>query len=193
MTGGEFGVDMNLHPGSVSSAMIDPNSADAQLRIQPIALDDAGPLFDLAETDRQRLRVWFEWVDATTKLEHMETFVRRAIEERNRRASVHFVILENEKPCGIVGAHRIDETLKVAEVGYWIAKAAEGKGLVSASCRRLIALLFQEYAIDLVEIRAARENERSIAVARGLGFDDVAQSGDDRKRFTLTRSAYESR
>jgi ribosomal-protein-serine acetyltransferase len=64
---------------------------------------------------------------------------------------------------------RIDPARYSAELGYWIEAGHEGRGLVTRSCEVLIAELVSR-GVQRAVIRTAAENERSLAVARRLGF-----------------------
>ncbi|MGN9776976.1 GNAT family N-acetyltransferase [Micromonospora sp. H33] len=63
-----------------------------------------------------------------------------------------------------------DAALGLCEVGCWLEPAAEGRGLVSRAVTRLVDWAVHERGIQRVEWRCNARNERSIAVARRLGF-----------------------
>ena len=57
-----------------------------------------------------------------------------------------------------------------SELGYWIARDAEGRGLVTRACHALIGVAFDELGLHRVEIRCMAENARSRRVPERLGF-----------------------
>ncbi len=161
--------------------------------IRLVSKEDAESLFALVEAGRERLRPWLPWVDKTTTLRDVEEFVSRVTEERERGESVHFVILDEGEVSGVVGAHRIDEKKRVAEIGYWLRIESEGKGVVTLSCEQLIKVLFESYKIDTIEIRAMTGNERSQNVAAGLGFVKRGIDYSSQYIFTMSRACYYDR
>jgi ribosomal-protein-serine acetyltransferase len=56
------------------------------------------------------------------------------------------------------------------EIGYWISAKFEGNGIITHSCKALIAYAFNELKLNRVEIRCATENGRSRAIPERLGF-----------------------
>jgi ribosomal-protein-serine acetyltransferase len=65
---------------------------------------------------------------------------------------------------------RVDMMDQKAEVGYWIDRDAEGRGIVTRACERFLAFAFEDLGLHRVELLAATGNERSRAVAERLGM-----------------------
>lgn len=61
------------------------------------------------------------------------------------------------------------------EIGYWIHPAHTGRGLVTEAVRALVHQAFALPGVDHVEIIHDQANTRSGAVARRLGFTEVAR------------------
>lgn len=68
---------------------------------------------------------------------------------------------------GVVGGDPDD---RVAEVGYWVAPAARGRGVATAAVRLLARWLFEEAGSARVVLVVATDNAASQAVARKAGF-----------------------
>jgi ribosomal-protein-serine acetyltransferase len=56
------------------------------------------------------------------------------------------------------------------EIGCWLEPAAEGRGLITAACRMLLAYAFEERGLHRAEWRCRADNARSSAVAARLGM-----------------------
>jgi ribosomal-protein-serine acetyltransferase len=57
-----------------------------------------------------------------------------------------------------------------AEIGYWLDKDTQGKGIITRATTTLVTYAFQEYGLNKVEIHAAVGNKKSRAVPERLGF-----------------------
>ncbi len=74
--------------------------------------------------------------------------------------------------------HNLDQVNRKAEIGYWIAKEFEGKGIITAACRKLITYAFEELELNRVAICAAVGNEKSRAIPERLGFLEEGRARD---------------
>lgn len=63
-----------------------------------------------------------------------------------------------------------DATSGTCEVGVWVEPSAEGKGLVTAACTRMIDWAIGERGMVRVEWRTSPDNARSKALAARLGM-----------------------
>ena len=79
-------------------------------------------------------------------------------------------IFNNGVLIGGVGMHTWDQDVKKAQLGYWISKDHEGKGIVTDSLRQFIHFLFEKTGLNKIEIFFSPANKRSAAVAERLGF-----------------------
>lgn len=71
---------------------------------------------------------------------------------------------------GVIDLHEINRTNGNAQIGYWLTKQAEGRGLMSRACRAVLGMAFGALALERVEIRCAVGNHRSCAIPERLGF-----------------------
>jgi ribosomal-protein-serine acetyltransferase len=129
-------------------------------------LGDAESVFAEVDQNRERLRDWLPWVDATRSPDDMRTFLERCAASEGK-----------EMPFGIyvdgVLAGNVGLTLRDAgegEIGYWIAASWEGRGLVTRASRALLGYAFEQLGLRRVQLCAAAENARSRAVAGRLGM-----------------------
>lgn len=67
------------------------------------------------------------------------------------------------------------------EIGYWIDRAHEGRGLVTEAAGALTRVALEIHGVRRVEIRCDPENARSAAVPRRLGFTHDATLRRDQR------------
>ncbi|MFT4213812.1 MAG: GNAT family N-acetyltransferase [Microbacterium sp.] len=73
--------------------------------------------------------------------------------------------------AGMVGLHRLDDS-GAGEIGYWMAPAQRGRGLLTEASQAVIDWGFSAEGLSLtrIEWRAVAGNVASARVARALGF-----------------------
>ena len=143
---------------------------DDRTRLRPLELTDAGMLFTMVDANRTYLRRWMSWVDGTLSDQDTLAFIERSLGERDSGVAFEFVIERETEPCGVIGLNRIDNQNRIGSLGYWLREDRQGLGLVTASCRVLIRLGFDELHLNRITLAAAIDNQRSRAVAERLGF-----------------------
>jgi len=143
---------------------------DDDLLLRTYQVDDADGLFIAINNSRKHLHTWLEWVDKTTKQEHSLQFIQQSLHQLNMQETLALGIFYNGKIIGGVGMHHWDQQVKRAQVGYWISKEHEGKGIISKSLLKFIDHLFEKIGLNKIEIHFVPANKRSANVARRLAF-----------------------
>jgi ribosomal-protein-serine acetyltransferase len=140
----------------------------------------APEVFALADRDRDFLRPWLPWVDATQTEDDSLAFIRSTLEQFASGDAVTAGMWLEGRFAGVIGTHRINRLYNKVELGYWVGESFQGKGVVTDSCRRMITYLFEERELNRVEIHCAVENEKSIAIPKRLGFklEGTLRDGD---------------
>jgi ribosomal-protein-serine acetyltransferase len=130
---------------------------------------DAEEAFAVVDRERDRLREWLPWVDATTTVAIEREFLL-GIELANADGTgLHTTIRIDGGFAGFVGL-RVFPLRRCAEVGYWLAGSAVGRGVMVRAVAGLVDLAVGPLDMHRVELLAATGNERSRAVAERLGF-----------------------
>jgi ribosomal-protein-serine acetyltransferase len=132
--------------------------------------EDAAELFATVNENRAHLRPWLIWVDGTQKEEHSLEYIRAARQEQYDQQSVAFGIFKQGTLIGGLGMHQWDQRLRKAQVGYWLVKSEEGKGILSLCARVFLDYLFDQLQLNKIELHYLPGNVRSGAVAARLGF-----------------------
>jgi ribosomal-protein-serine acetyltransferase len=127
---------------------------------------DAEEAFAEVDQNRDRLRDWLPWVDGTRSPDDIRAFIERCRASEGRQRS--FGIYVDGVLAGNIGLSLDDDD--AGEVGYWIAGAFEGRGLVTEAVRALLRHGFEELGLRRMQLTAAVENERSRAIAERLSM-----------------------
>ena len=129
----------------------------------------AEELYELIDHDRERLRTWLIFVERAVSLDAERIFAKSGLKQFADGRGFHCGVVYKGRLAGGVGILPIDQKNRSTEIGYWLGEEAEGKGLITASCRALLDHCFGEMGINRVTFRAAPGNERSLAVIGRLG------------------------
>ena len=154
---------------------IDWNLGDG-VSVRTFVLDDDQELFELVEANRDRLHAWMPWEPTTTAPADTRQFIERGLaSEHDREANGIWI---DGRLAGSIGM-TVNVMDRNAEIGYWIDRRAEGRGIISRACERFCSFAFDELGLHRVAIHAAAGNTRSRAVAERLGMtqEGVARGG----------------
>lgn len=140
------------------------------LRLELAAEKHAKDLFYAVDTNRKHLSNFLPWVDNMQSVTDFKNYLKNCALLYLHGKEVSFVIILDEQIVGRIGLHHLDLHNKNASIGYWLTKNAEGKGIITQSCKVLITYGFQELGLRRIEIKAAVENARSQAIPEKLNF-----------------------
>jgi ribosomal-protein-serine acetyltransferase len=140
-----------------------------------ISLELTGPqhaaaLFEAVDRNRAHLSTFLPWVGQMETAGHMEQYIARCGELYVQGLEASFVILRGQELVGRIGMHHIQPQNRSGAIGYWLTEAAQGQGIITQSCRTLIAYGFTTLHLHRIEIKALMHNTRSQAVPQRLGF-----------------------
>lgn len=103
--------------------------------------------------------------------EDAEFFVAMAEEDLRTGTGVNLLVRDADgRVLGSCGMPRMDARDNRAEVGYWIASDARGRGVATRAARAVCRWAFDEVGLARLGIEAATINPGSNGVARALGF-----------------------
>ena len=133
---------------------------------------DADMLYSLVDQNRTHLREWLPWVDAHGSVKDSYKFIAGEKVKRVEGNSETFGLFRNRKLIGVVGLHEISLDNLCANVGYWIEKESQGKGIADRCTRSLVGYGIGTLQLNRIVWRAAVGNTRSRRVAQRLGFHE---------------------
>jgi ribosomal-protein-serine acetyltransferase len=126
--------------------------------------------YTLMDRDREYLREWLAFVDKTRSEEDWRKFIRASLEQFAATEGFTAGMWEGGNFMGVIGTRKIDWINGKVEIGYWIGRAFQGRGIVTDACRAVVDYLFRELRLNRVEMQCATGNARSAGIPRRLGF-----------------------
>ncbi|MBI2578024.1 MAG: GNAT family N-acetyltransferase [Candidatus Wildermuthbacteria bacterium] len=142
----------------------------SDIELKQLRASNAEALFRLSDKNRKHLRRWLPWVDRTRSVKDSGKFIQESRKRHAEGNGFDLGIWHKEKLIGVIGLHNVSKDSARTEIGYWLSKEMQGKGIMVQSCKALIGYLFDELNFHRVEIRCASENEKSCAIPEKLGF-----------------------
>lgn len=140
-------------------------------RLRPFEESDAGELFALTDRNRAHLEPWLPWVPLTTSPDDSLEFIRATRRQLDDDTGMQLALVDTDgEIAGVAGFHGFDWQNRATTIGYWLAADRQGRGLMTAAVRALVAHAFAERELHRIEIAAAVENARSRAIPERLGF-----------------------
>jgi len=116
------------------------------------------------------LQPWMPWAVDDYSIDSAKEWIHRTLSEFAEDGRFNAIILVDDKTVGTIGFHNLNTGHGSAEIGYWIDKDFEGRGIITRCCRVLIDYLFELRELNRIQINCNVENVRSRAVPERLGF-----------------------
>ena len=139
-------------------------------RLRPERVDDAGEMARAFAEDPQLAVDW--------GIEQLpdEALARKWLGEHaelwEKGEGRHFGIADaaTDALLGGVNFHHIETGHRRAEVGFWLAPWARGRGIGSGAVRAACEWAFDHWQLVRIEMTTLPDNEAALALARKLGF-----------------------
>jgi RimJ/RimL family protein N-acetyltransferase len=148
---------------------------------------DAEAVVEAVNANRDHLRRFLPWAEEPAKVDATAVRFAAAREAFDLGADATYLLFDavTDEVVGTIGLHRRRGPGRI-EIGYWLVADAEGRGLITSCVRELLPICFADATIDIAQIRCHRDNVRSAAIPKRLGFAFVAEE-DDHLVFELHR------
>lgn len=141
---------------------------DDDILLKDIGLEDVEAIFNTIDNERNYLKEWLPFVELTEELSFTHQFVENYL--NSDKLDFTCAIYYQNQFVGIVGLKDTDPDNQKTEIGYWLSKKFEHRGIMVRSCKTLIDYAFNEMKMNRIQIKAATENFKSQHVAERLGF-----------------------
>ena len=136
--------------------------------------DDIELAHEVVLRNQEHLQPYMHWMSPNYSIESTRKFLTDAVTSRKDRKNLGLGIFRGAQLIGSIGFVEFDWVSRKTEIGYWVDREEEGKGIVTRSCRTLIEYAFESLGMNRIEIRCSAENFRSAAVPERLGFKKEA-------------------
>ena len=141
-----------------------------EITIRAISVDDANNFFEWLEANPAYLAEWLEWATSLHSLDDVQAQLAEWTSPEQINSRIGGVILNQGEFVGTVGLNGVGSTHRNSELGYSISENAQGQGIATRACRKVIDIASSETDTHRVMIRAARQNQRSRGIPERLGF-----------------------
>ena len=143
-----------------------------RVALRPYRPGDGAQVWEAIQESLPELRPWMPWAHDHIPPTETEEVIRRFAAQWVLRQHLIVGIWHREtgRFLGSTGLHVIDWEIPWFELGYWVRTSEERKGYVTEAGRLLMRFAFETLGANRLEVRCDTRNERSIAVARRLGF-----------------------
>jgi ribosomal-protein-serine acetyltransferase len=131
---------------------------------------DAEEIAEVVRANLDILKPWMPWATDDYSIESAQAFIKYNLSEFAEKGSFSASIILDGKFVGAVGFHHLDLRNKSTHIGYWLAKEAQGKGIVTRCCGELFDYLFEALELNRIQINCNVENMKSRAIPERLGF-----------------------
>ena len=183
---------------AIDPLLIDlPPLTSERLLLRAPCAGDGVALNEAVVESIDQLKPWMPWAQTLPSVEQSELVCRQMAAHFMQRSDLPMFILEHGtgRLIGGTGLHRFDWSVPRFEIGYWVRRSAQGRGLVTEAVQTLVHFAFDALRARRVEVRMSSANQRSRAVAERCGFklegvlrqDSLGADGEPRDTAVYSR------
>ncbi|KON41283.1 MULTISPECIES: GNAT family N-acetyltransferase [Lactiplantibacillus] len=142
---------------------------------EPLPQSDAPALLALLTANRAQYQYYLPWVAKIQTVADEQRFLTVAQLQLQWSQALNLVIVVEQRVAGMVSCDHFDDNDHSANIGYWLGRPFQGRGVMTAAVRGVCDLGFNQYHRQCLRIRAAVDNQASNAVAQRAGFGFLIQ------------------
>lgn len=143
---------------------------DKHISLRKIIPKDANEIFNTINKERDYLGVWLPFIAETQSINDSIDYIN-AIEKEVEESDISvFTIRQDQEFIGIVGFTKIDSSNRKTEIGYWLSKDYQGKGIMTRCVKEVCDYAFNVNKINRIQIKCSKANDRSKAIPKRLNF-----------------------
>ncbi len=143
---------------------------DENLKLILSQQNHAEEITEVVQENLEQLKLWMPWATDAYSIESAREFIKFNLTQFAANGSFSASIIWEGNFVGGVGFHNLDAKNKSAHIGYWLAKKAQGRGIMTRCCRALFDYMFNDLGLNRVQINCNVENLKSRAIPERFGF-----------------------
>lgn len=160
-----------------------------KIRLERVKTSMAPIIFDAIHENREYLSEWLPFVEHTKQVADTEAFISSI---KDCKINEVYSIWYKENFAGLIGFKDTDVINRKTEIGYWLIKSMQKKGIVTNCVEKLMNLAFKKLKLNRVQIKVANHNLKSEAIPIKLGykFEGIERAGELHNKQFLDLKVY---
>lgn len=143
------------------------------INIRHIKAEDKDAFYHLVQNNKERLADYFPITiekAATPEIAAASINMYNMLLQQNELYTLMLETQDDQQLIGIIFIKNIDQKTKKCELGYFIDKDAEGKGMMSFAVKNALDMAFNKLNLNKVYCRIDVDNARSNNIMLKNGF-----------------------
>lgn len=140
-----------------------------RITLRPLQRSDEQALYHLIAASLPQLQQFLAWAKEWTGHGAVRQYLQEVSQAQAAGQQRVWLICCAHQPVGVIDLHSINEQTRQAEMGYWVATAATGRGLATAAGQQVLQYA-QALKLRQIVLLVDARNHASKRVAHKLGF-----------------------
>jgi RimJ/RimL family protein N-acetyltransferase len=135
-------------------------------------LGDGITMIDAVQASLPELRQWLPWATDDYNVHSAEDWCRRVAARFLTREEAPYLMFDRQtgRHVGGISCFAKGWSVPKFEIGYWLATADTGRGLMTEAVKAVTTMAFDLYQGRRIEIHCETQNHRSRKVAERAGY-----------------------
>ena len=156
--------------GASLHTMFFPNRIDDDVTLTLLTTLEAEPFRDLVHRNRDQLRRWLGFADRYESVQDALSFARDSLGCLAEGSALGCLVWYGHDLAGWVELLNIDHSAREAEIGFWLGRDFEGKGIARRAADAMIEHAFTSMHLSGLHANVKPGNSRCCALLERLGF-----------------------
>ena len=146
------------------------------INLRKLTIDDATTIVNLMDYE---IAKYLYQVPYPYRIEDALNFIKSSYDDFKLPKAITFAIDYKYKSllllAGTIGIKDIDYVNKKADIGYWIGKQYQGKGIATECVKLIVNYVFDELKLEEILAYVFPDNNSSIRVLKKNGFEKTKE------------------
>lgn len=148
---------------------------DDQLELTYPGTSDAADFYRMVEDNRRVLAQYFPWTDQFKSADDAARFIFDAERYNQGGQKLTLFIRYRENLVGSIAFVNVDRLNKTGELGFWLVESAQGRGIMSRCCERMLRHGFKLMRLNRIFLQTHIDNLPVHRLAERLRFKREGQ------------------